>query len=87
MCEYFNTFLGLFTHQTSQFDNGLDFSTANCLLQWSLFQPPFFPLQELVDSGVSHLTEAIVSLDSYLLAARRHSIELSNTVSGKSIHT
>ena len=45
-----------------------------------------FHLQEMVDSSVSHLTEAIVSLDSYLLEARRHSIDLSNSVSGKWIH-
>ena len=37
--------------------------------------------EELIDSGLACLTQTIVSLDSYLLAARRHSIDLSNSVS------
>lgn len=43
----------------------------------------FLCSQEMVDSGVSYLTEAVVSFDSYLIAARQHSIHMSNTVSGK----
>ncbi|XP_076472801.1 uncharacterized protein LOC143302134 isoform X1 [Babylonia areolata] len=37
--------------------------------------------EELIDSGVARLTKAVVSLDSYLLAARQHRIRFSNTVS------
>jgi len=37
--------------------------------------------EEMVDSGLSSVTEAVVSLDSYLLAARQNSIHLSNHIS------
>ncbi|XP_076436385.1 uncharacterized protein LOC143275928 [Babylonia areolata] len=38
--------------------------------------------EELIDSGVTHLTETVVSLDWYLLAARENSIHISDAVSG-----
>jgi len=37
--------------------------------------------EEMIDSGLSCITEVVVSMDSYLLTARKHSIDLSNHIS------